>query len=138
MVDTDEPGWSEEVPTSDGGVEQLWLEQPLNELLAAKAPGHVFVSGCVRNQGRFYRDFDAVILLSAPAEVILDRIATRTSNTFGKAPGERERVLSDLYQVEPLLRASRTIEIDTDRPLRAVVDAVETFAAGAAASGATE
>jgi dephospho-CoA kinase len=83
VVDTDEPGWSEDVSTSDGGVEQLWLEPRLAELVAEGHRGHLFVSGCVRNQGRFYRDFDVVVLLSAPAEVILDRIARRTSNTFG-------------------------------------------------------
>jgi dephospho-CoA kinase len=34
----------------------------------------------MRNQGRFYDRFDAVVLLSAPAEVILDRIARRTTH----------------------------------------------------------
>jgi hypothetical protein len=43
-----------------------------------------------------------------------------------------------LREVEPLLRASATVEIDTDRPLRAVVDAVEAVVARADAPEATE
>jgi dephospho-CoA kinase len=135
VVDTDEPGWSEEIPTSDGEVEQLWLEPRLAELLAEDHPGHLFVSGCVRNQGRFYPCFDAVVLLSAREEVILERIAARTSNPFGKSLSERERIMSDLLQVEPLLRACATIEIDTDRPLGAVMDAVGAVAARADVRG---
>lgn len=123
VVDTDDPGWSEEVPLPAGGVEQLWVEDRIAALLAE--PGPLVVSGCVRNQGRFYDRFDAVVLLSAPADVLLERIAARTTNPFGKQPAERERVLRDLAEVEPLLRAMCTLEIRTDRPLADVVRAVE-------------
>jgi hypothetical protein len=43
----------------------------------------------VANQGRFYDRFDAVVLLSAPADVILERIEARTTNTFGDETGRR-------------------------------------------------
>lgn len=65
----------------------------------------LFVSGCVANQGRFYPRFDAVVLLSAPAAVILEHVATRETNDFGKSVAERDRILRDLVTVEPLLRA---------------------------------
>lgn len=86
------------------------------------------MAGCVRNQGRFYDLFDAVVLLSAPAATVLQRLATRTSNPFGKHPAERARILADLAAVEPLLRAGCSVEIRTDQPLTAVVDAVEAAA----------
>jgi len=47
------------------------------------------VSGCVSNQGRFYDRFDAVVLLTAPDDVILERITMRTTNEFGKDDVER-------------------------------------------------
>ncbi len=85
-------------------------------------------SGCVPNQGGFYPRFDAIELLSAPANVILEREATRESNAFGKRDAERDRILYDLAKVEPLLRAGATAEIDTRAPLNEVVDALESIA----------
>jgi hypothetical protein len=75
----------------------------------------------VRNQSKFYDRFDAVVLLSAPAEVILDRIARRTTNTYGKTPTERAMIVDDLARVEPLLREGCTHELDASRPLAEVV-----------------
>jgi hypothetical protein len=76
----------------------------------------------VANQGKFYDRFDAVVLLRAPAEVILDRVEKRATNDYGKGLGERELILSHLGWVEPLLRATCTHEIDASRPLEEIVD----------------
>jgi hypothetical protein len=62
--------------------------------------------GCASNQGSFYDRFDAVVLLSVPREVIFQRIATRSTNPFGKGAHEQQRILADLEAVEPLLRAT--------------------------------
>lgn len=94
------------------------------ELLAAEDERPLFVSGCMSNQGKFYDRFDAVVLLSAPAEVILDRIEHRTTNDYGKTPAERALVLHHLASVEPRLRATCTHELDASRPLEDVVDAL--------------
>jgi hypothetical protein len=61
--------------------------------------------------------------------VILERVAGRGSNTFGKKLAEQERILEDLANVEPLLRAGATAEIDTRAPLDEVADALEGIAA---------
>lgn len=82
----------------------------------------LFVSGCMSNQGKFYDRFDAVVLLSAPADVILARVDRRTTNDYGKTPRERELILTHLETVEPLLRATATHELDASRPLAEVVD----------------
>jgi thymidylate kinase len=79
------------------------------------------VSGTVSNQGRFYPSFDAVVLLSAPARVILDRIERRTTNDYGKSAGERELVVAQLTEIEPRLRATCTHEIDATQPVEEVV-----------------
>jgi len=82
----------------------------------------LYVSGTVSNQGRFYDRFDAVVLLSAPAELLLERIATRATNDYGKSAEERELIRAHIREVEPLLRASCTHEIDATQPLAEVVE----------------
>ena len=121
-VETDVDGWSEWVDGDDPG--WSWREDRMRELLAAEGDRTLFVSGCVPNQAAFYDRFDAVVLLSAPADVLLERIATRMTNGYGKAPEERELVLHHLETVEPLLRATCTHELDASRPLVEVVDAL--------------
>jgi dephospho-CoA kinase len=129
VVDTDYGGYSEEVPSTDaGGREQLWREDRINELLDESHDGVLFIAGSVANQGKFYPRFDAVVLLSAPRDVILERVAGREANEFGKSDAERERILHDLATVEPLLRAGATTEIDTRAPLHEVVDTLERIA----------
>lgn len=125
VVDTDDPGWREYRPFGSPDElhrgEWLWVEDRMTRLLDSDPRGSLFVAGCVANQSRFYDRFDAVVLLSAPAAVILDRVATRTSNDYGKAPLERAMILDDLANVEPLLRAACTDELDASRPLDRVV-----------------
>ena len=129
VVDTDEGGWSEDVPTATGGVEQLWREGRIRALLEAHSEGALFLAGCVRNQGCFRDRFDAVVLLSVPEDVLLDRLATRDTNAFGKSDFERARILADLHTVEPLLRRGADAEIDTRLPVGDVADRLETIAA---------
>jgi adenylate kinase family enzyme len=116
VVETDEPGWT--VKTADG--EELWDEEKIGRLLDEEGPT-MFVSGTVRNQGRFYDRFDAVVLFIAPADVVLERIANRTTNDWGKSPEERALILEQVREIEPLLRATCTHEIDTRIPLADVV-----------------
>jgi hypothetical protein len=126
VVDTDEPGWREYRPYVEPSElhrgEWLWIEERIAGLLDSDDGRTLFVQGCVRNQSKFYDLFDAVVLLSAPAHVILDRVAHRTTNDYGKTPAERAMIVDDLARVEPLLRASCTHELDASRPLDEVVD----------------
>jgi len=126
VVDTDDPGWREyreHVEPSDEvrRGEWHWIEERITGLLDSHDDRSLFVQGCVNNQAKFYDRFAAVVLLSAAAELILDRIARRTTNTYGKTPVERAMILDDLARVEPLLRASCTHELDASRPLVEVV-----------------
>ena len=127
VVDTDYDGFSVETwSAEESRLEQLWREDRIDELLARheeRAPDEpLFVSGCVSNQGKFYPRFAAVVLLSAPADVLLERLATRVTNDFGKSSDEHERILADLTTVEPLLRAGADAEIDTRAPVAEVAD----------------
>ena len=66
----------------------------MDALLARHVTGWLFVAGRASNQGSFYDRFDAVVLLSVPREVMLQRIATRSINPFGKDAHERQRILA--------------------------------------------
>jgi len=118
-VDTDD-GWCEALP--DG--RQRWREEAIEHLLAIEDADVLFVAGCEENQVRFHPRFDVIILLSAPVEILAGRLASRTSNSYGKTPGELRRVFEDLQVVEPLLRNAADYEISTTRPLNDVVTAV--------------
>ncbi len=126
VVDTDEPGWIIEVATSRG-VEPMWNVEPICDLLDRHRAGWLFVCGCVANQGAFYGRFDAVVLLSAPIEVILARVTDR-ANPFGSHPLQREKIAADLAEFEPLLRAGADHEIDARASVSDVVAALEQVA----------
>jgi dephospho-CoA kinase len=118
-VDTDD-GWCEPLP--DG--RQQWREDAIGQLLATEDADVLFVAGCEENQARFRPLFDVVILLSAPAEILARRLASRTRNPYGKTPAELRRVFGDLQTVEPLLRKAADYEIRTTMPVGDVVTAV--------------
>lgn len=123
VVDTDYGDWIDE-----SGPERLWREDRIAALLDEHQGDTLFVAGCVANQGRFYPRFDAVVLLSAPVDVILERVAGRESNDFGKSGEERERIVKDIEEFEQVLRAGATNEIDTRAPLAEVTRELERIA----------
>jgi dephospho-CoA kinase len=118
-VDTDD-GWSEPLP--DG--RQRWRENAIQALLATEDTDVLFVAGCEENQAQFHAQFDHIVLLSAPMQTLLERLAARTTNPYGKTPGELNRIRSDLEIVEPLLRRVADHEIRTTMPLNEVVMAI--------------
>src|SRR5215210_5373254 len=126
VVDTDDPGWREyrkyaqPIDELHRG-EFLWVEERMTELLDSDDGRSLFVAGGASNQSKFYDRFDAVVLLSAPGEVILERVARRTTNEYGKTALERAEILDDLAKVEPLRRADCTHELDARRPLADIV-----------------
>jgi dephospho-CoA kinase len=128
VVDTDTDEWCEWVRLDDGSADWMWRENAIGALLRDHRRGHLFVAGCKSNQGKFYAAFDEVVLLSAPAEVILARVAARTNNPYGKRPEERDLISRYVAEVEPRLRATATHVIDASAPLAAVVRALEAMA----------
>ncbi len=118
-VDTDD-GWSELQP--DG--RQLWREDAIQALLSTEDAGVLFIAGCEENLGKFLPQFDHVVLLAAPREILVERLATRTNNPFGKSSPEFRRFLDDVRTVEPLLREVADHEVRTTVPLVEVVTTI--------------
>jgi shikimate kinase len=113
-VDTDYDGWT----LADGS----WDEPRMTRLLAAEPD--VVVSGTVANQGRFYDRFEHVVLLSAPLDVLLDRVSTRTTNPYGTTPEQQAEIAHYVDSVEPVLRRGATLELDGRRPPSELADIV--------------
>jgi len=95
------------------GRDWVWREDRIQALLSTEDADMLFVSGCAQNMRKFLPQFDHIILLSAPANIIVERLGSRTNNQYGKHPDEVARVLSLLETVEPLLRRAAGYEIDT-------------------------
>lgn len=130
-VDTDDGGLSEMVsvpidePTGlDPGQDWVWREDRIQALLSADDADVLFLGGCSPNQGTFYPQLDRIVLLTAPAQVIVERLATRTNNPYGKRAEEVARVLALLETVEPILRRGAHHVVDTSVPLDQVVETV--------------
>lgn len=113
-VDTDYDGWTR----PDG----LWDERRMTELLSFRID--VVVSGTVENQVDFYDRFEHVVLLSAPVEVLVERVATRTNNRYGGSPEQQDEIRRYVAEVEPLLRSGATAELDGRRPVAELADAI--------------
>ena len=95
VVDTDDPGWREyrdhDEPSDElHRGEWLWVEDRLPRCWTPTTAVHSSLQGR-QEPPKFYERFDAVVLLSAPTEVILERIARRSTNDYGKTPIERAR-----------------------------------------------
>jgi shikimate kinase len=116
-VDTDYDG----LTLSDG----CWDEARISALLSAHPD--VIVSGTVDNQSRFYDRFDHVVLLSAPLEVLLERVAARRSNPYGRTDEQRAEIARHVAEVEPRLRRGADVELDGRLPPSVLADAIESL-----------
>lgn len=122
-VDLDSDQWSHWIdcdgnPTgARPGKDWQWREDAVRVLLQDEAVDLLFVSGCAANMGRFLPLFDHVVLLSAPPTVLLERVAGRIGNQYGKSPDEVAAILRNREEVEPLLRKIANHEIETSAPL---------------------
>lgn len=95
VVDTDFGGWIHEIPRPDGtGAQRQWREDWIDALITEHEHSRepLFIAGTVCNQGGFYPRFNQIVLLSAPLEVMLERIAHRDTNPFGKTTEERDQI----------------------------------------------
>jgi shikimate kinase len=111
-------------PPVGGDRDWVWREDRMLALLATEDSEVLFVGGCAENMVKFLPQFDHVVLLSVPTEVLVERLRTRPTNSYGKRPDEVAQVLSTVEMVEPLLRRVAGHEIDTRASLEEVVAAL--------------
>lgn len=114
-VDTDYDGW--QMPGA------LWDAPRMNALLACHDT--IAVGGTAQNQGRFYGDFEHVLYLRVPLEVLLDRVRARTNNPYGKTAEQQADIAEYVAAVEPLILRTATSELDGLLPVQVLADRVE-------------
>lgn len=129
--DLDTPEWSQWIAadpsdtlTPADGKDWVWREDRVRALLSEPQDGTLFISGCAENMGQLFPLIDIVILLSAPAATLMERLAARSPGGYGNAAEERQKVTALISTIEPLLRESADHEIDTRRPVSATADAI--------------
>lgn len=128
-VDTDYGGWcvppdGSEPPDEAARPGWVWDPKRMAALLASELESMLFVGGCVENQGDFYESFDEIVLLTASPAVVEERLTARSTNTYGKDPGELAQALEDQRMLEPMLKRRATMVIDTEAPIEQVMDAI--------------
>lgn len=115
-VDTDCGDWKAEIGER--------REERMTALLSEQSD--VILSGTVANQGQFYDRFDHVLLLSAPIDVLIACVITRTNSPHGKTPTQQEQIRRNFREVmEPLIRASASIELDARHSPKKFADEVQ-------------
>ena len=119
-VDTDYGGWVAPSGRRD--------ENRMSALLECER--NVVVSGTGENQGRFYDRFDQVVLLSAPVDVLITRVSTRTNSPYGRTAEDQAEIRKYVVEVEPLLRGGASLELDGQWPIGELADAVEQLLVG--------
>ena len=116
-LEMDDPGWSYRDPAGH----QRWHLDRLRDWLDASAHRPVFVGGCSEDQAAVTDRFDHILLLTAPLEVMRQRISDRAANPYGKTPGEWSQIVENHREVLPRLHRRATACIDTTPPLDSVV-----------------
>lgn len=106
--------------------ERLIDEMKLQNLIDFHDNDKLIIAGTESNQGKFYDQFEAVILLTADLEVMLDRIEKRTNNPYGKSAEEKADIIQNHKHILPLLKKNATQIIDTgNKSVQEICDQLE-------------
>jgi len=116
--DADDDGFTEPDPNGAWS----WRVDVIQQLLDDHREDLVLFAGCSDEQTHF--SFDRTVLLTAPVDVVVDRLRSRTTNPYGKSPGEIDRILAEMEWVLPLLRESADVIVETTVPVTQVADAL--------------
>jgi dephospho-CoA kinase len=111
------PGWLND---------QEWSVVPESvKTLAGRADGRlVFLCGSTANEHEVWHYFSRVIYLAIDERTLRARVASRTSNDFGKSPEELEAILSWHKVGEADYLRFGAVIVDATLPLHEVVDRV--------------
>jgi dephospho-CoA kinase len=111
------PGWLED---------QEWRVVPSKvQALAERADGRlVFLCGSTANEDEVWHLFSRVIYLAIDEQTLRDRLESRTSNDFGKAPKELEAILSWHQVGEADYLRFGAVVVNATLPLHEVVDKI--------------
>ncbi len=103
-----------ENPPDAWGEEHFWRWKigRLAQVLAS-SENPVYVCGTAGNRAEAYPLFGRVIVLTADKQTVVNRLATRENNDFGKLPGERDWALKEHDRVVAEAQSNNFTIIDT-------------------------
>ncbi len=96
----------------------------MEDLIARQEDEIAFYCGIPFNLKEILPLFKTIILLTASAEIIRQRLDTRTSNDFGKTAEVQEWILKGKDELERDMREKGAIVIPTDEGVEGVAMAV--------------
>jgi deoxyadenosine/deoxycytidine kinase len=100
--------------TIDSSLEGTIIDEyKLENLIKKYQNQDVFISGCYENQGKFYPNFDLVILFDCKLEEMNKRILNRTSNQYGKSIKDWHKIELEYQDVLPLLKRGADFILNT-------------------------
>lgn len=96
-----------------------------DELFKLKNLGtQIFVCGVAANDKEYIDVFDKCFVLHLGKQALLDRLANRTNNDFGKSEHELQGVLDWYNSLDQWYEDIDAIKIDAEQPLDVVVDGI--------------
>lgn len=104
--------------------ERVFDEKVLKNLLAKHADETLFICSITANQRRFYPVFKKIFLLTIDKNTLIERISSRTDNSFGKHPVDFDRLLTRHDQFDEEMKNIGAIPVDGHLPLEKVVDSI--------------
>jgi dephospho-CoA kinase len=114
------------------GKYDLRLSEKRVKKLAHDATGKVaFLSGAKLNGEEMAGLFDMIINLSVDTETLKYRLASRTSNSFGKQSNQLKFILEQHKISEAKPKSEKVVNIDATQPLTDVVDSILAHVANA-------
>jgi hypothetical protein len=100
----------------EGGDMSLMSRERVEGLREQARGKPVFLCGIPGNALDMADLFDEVICLVIDEDTMLDRVATRTTNVFGRAPAERELILRNREPTIEAYRAFGALMVDGAQP----------------------
>lgn len=97
-----------------------WNPEKIKQLLSPE--GDLFICGLSNTQSEFYHLFDKIFVLTIDEPTMVNRLANRNTNDFGKHPKELLRLKKIRNQVQSdLLNSGKSIAIDSSQNLPSVI-----------------
>lgn len=98
--------------------------QHVQELVARAATKPIFLCGSLGNEDDLHNLFTAVFALHVDDETLKYRLATRTTNDWGKQPHELQQTLSHHHRAYKRHEEKGDVIIDATKPLHEVADSI--------------
>ena len=87
----------------------------------------IYLAGTAVNQGQLYPHLSAVITLTAPLQVMHQRIMARRDNPYGQWPDEWRQIVEDKRRIEPMLIKGSDYVCCTDRDWSLVLQDIKAY-----------